>query len=85
MSVMLSLANLTLQKGITLMVLVGAVIGLGVFSWLGVQSLNESTERILNERLTIARVIASHLDETLAHIQVELQDINFYNRLPTFP
>jgi len=80
---MLSLANLTLQKRITLTVLIGTGIGLGVFSWLGIQSLKESTDLILNERLTIARTIAGHLDETLEYIQVELQDINSNNKLPT--
>ncbi|MDO8687801.1 MAG: hypothetical protein Q7K41_04350, partial [Dehalococcoidales bacterium] len=80
---MLSLANLTLQKRITLTVLIGTGIGLGVFSWLGIQSLKESTDLILNERLTIARVIASHVDETLEYIRVELQDINSNNKLPT--
>ena len=80
---MASLANLTLQKRISLLVLAGLVIGLGLFSWLGVQSVNESTNRILEERLIIARVMASHLDETLAYILVQLQDVNFGEGLST--
>ncbi len=72
---MVSLANLTLQKRIGLLVLVGLGAGLGLFSWLGVQSLNESTERILDERLTIALIMASHLDESLTHVLVHLQNV----------
>ncbi len=79
---MTSLANLTLQKRISLLVLTGLAVGLGLFSWLGVQSVNESTNRILEERLTIARLMASHLDETLAYILVQLQDVNFSDELP---
>ncbi len=69
---MVSLGNLTLRKRISLLVLAGLVVGLGLFSWVGLQSSKESTERILDERLTIARVLASHLDETLAYIQLQL-------------
>lgn len=81
---MAPLANLTLQKRIGLLVLAGLAIGLGLFSWLGVQSVNESVERTLDERLIIARVMASHLDHTLETVLVQLQDAaNFNDRLPT--
>ena len=79
---MVSLTNLTLRKRIGLIVLAGLVVGLGLFSWVGLQSSKESTERILDERLTIARVMAGHLDETLAYIQLQLQDIDFGDELP---
>lgn len=82
-SAVASLANLTLQKRISLLVIAGLVVGLGLFSWLGVQSLRDSTERILDERLTIARVMASHLDHTLEYILAQLQDVNFNGELPT--
>ncbi len=72
---MVLLANLTLRKRIGLIVLAGLVVGLGLFSWLGIQSLNESTERILNERLTMARIVANHLDESLMHVLVHLQNV----------
>lgn len=78
------LANLTLQKRITLLVLAGLVVVLGLFSWLGVQSLNESVARILDERLTIAGVMAHHLDETLSHVLRHMQSAaDFNGRLPT--
>ena len=80
---MVSLANLTLGRRISLLVLVGLVIGLGLFSWVGLQASNESTQRILDERLTIARVMASHLDETLAYVQLQLRDVSLSEELST--
>ncbi len=81
---MASLANLTLQKRIGLLVLAGLAVGLGLFSWLGVQSVNESVERTLDERLTMARMMANHLDETLTYLLVQLQNAaNLSEGLPT--
>lgn len=77
------LANLTLQKRIGLIVLAGLIVGLGLFSWVGIQSLEESTERILNERLIIARVMASHLDHTLEYVLEQLQGAKFDGGSPT--
>ena len=65
-----------------MLVLSGLAVGLGLFSWLGVQSVNESVDRALNERLTIAHIMANHLDETLGYIQRQLQDIDFGGQLP---
>ncbi|MBI4283725.1 MAG: GAF domain-containing protein [Chloroflexi bacterium] len=76
------LNNLTLQRRIGLLVLTGLVVGLGLFSWLGIQSVNESVQRMLDERLTIARVEANHLDETLSYVLAELRDVDFNNELP---
>lgn len=76
------LANLTLQKRVSFVVLAGLIIGLGLFSWLGIQSLNQSTQRILDERLTIARLMANYLDETLGYVLAQLQNTNFSDRLP---
>lgn len=80
---MVSLANLSLQRRISLSILAGLVVSLVLFSWLGLQSLKESTERVLEERLTIARFMASHLDETLVYVQLQLQDVNFGDEFPT--
>ncbi len=62
-----------------MLVLAGLAIGLGLFSWLGVQSVNESVERTLNERLTIARVMASQLDEHMTHVLMHLQNAADFN------
>lgn len=80
---MISLSNLALQKKISLLVLAGLVVGLGLFSWLGIQSLKDSTDRVLEERLTIARIMADHLDETLTHTLTHLQSAaSLIDRLP---
>ncbi|MDP2719635.1 MAG: histidine kinase [Dehalococcoidia bacterium] len=80
---MLSLTNLTLQKRIVLLALAGLTVGLGLFSWLGVQSLKDSTQRILDERLNIARVLASRLDNTLGNVLGSLQDMDFNDPPPS--
>lgn len=66
-------ASLSLQTRIGLVVLSGLAVGLGLFSWLGIESLNESTERILEERLTIAKMEAGRLDALLSHIVSHLE------------
>ena len=71
---MASLDNLTLQKRIGLFVLTGLAIGLGLFSWVGMQSVNESIDKTLDERVTIARMMASHLDELLRVALVQVQN-----------
>ncbi len=73
----------SLQKRIALLVLTVLVVGLGLFSLLGLQSVNESTRRILDERLTLAQVMANHLDETLKNVLVHLQGVNFNGELPS--
>ncbi|MDO8687844.1 MAG: hypothetical protein Q7K41_04570, partial [Dehalococcoidales bacterium] len=72
----------SLQKRIALLVLTVLLVGLGLFSLLGLQSVNESTRRILDERLTLAQVMANHLDETLKYVLVHLQGVNFNGELP---
>jgi signal transduction histidine kinase len=75
--------KLTLQKRIGLIVLAGLVIGLGLFSWLGIQSLRESTSSALEQRLTVANIVANHLDETLTHVLLHTQRVaDSITRLP---
>ena len=62
-----------LRQRMVLFSLVIMIIGLGIFSWLAVQSVNDSTQRTLDERLIIARLAASRLDETLRNIVVQIQ------------
>ncbi len=76
---MKSFTNLTLQKRIGLLVLAGLVVSLGLFSWLGIQSVNENIARTLEERLTIARVIANHLDGNMRHVLMHLQNTADFN------
>ncbi|MBI4297773.1 MAG: GAF domain-containing protein [Chloroflexi bacterium] len=77
------LSNLTLQQRIGLLVFLGLALGLGLFSWLGLQSMSDSTQRILEERLTMARTVASHLDETLNHLLIHIRgNADFHGKLP---
>ncbi|MDO8490536.1 MAG: GAF domain-containing protein [Dehalococcoidia bacterium] len=57
-----------------LLVLVAVALGLAMFSWLSIESMNDSAQRTLDERLTVARIVASHLDETLDHTLAQLQN-----------
>lgn len=68
------LTGLSLQKRIGLLFLGGMAVGLGLFSILGIQSLNDSTKRTLEERLITARIVASQIDETLTYVLVQLQN-----------
>lgn len=78
------LVNLSLQKRISLLVAAGLVIGLGLFSWLGIQALKESTQRTLDQRLTIAKIMARHLDENLTQTVLQLDSTAArYRDLPT--
>ncbi|MBI4284696.1 MAG: GAF domain-containing protein [Chloroflexi bacterium] len=72
------LANLTLQRRIALLVIGGLVVSLGLFSWIGIQSVNESVARTLAERLTLARMIARHLDEDLSHVTADLLSVAYF-------
>lgn len=76
--------NLSLQKRIGLLVAAGLIIGLGLFSWLGLQSLKENTQRTLDQRLAVARIMANNLDETLMHAVSHLENTaGLYRDLPT--
>lgn len=59
------LSSLTLQQRIGLLVFLGLAPGLGLFSWLGMQAIDDSTQRTLEERQTMAVTLASHLDLAL--------------------
>lgn len=66
--------NLSLRRKIGLLTIAALVIGLGLFSTLAIQSINESVQKTLQERLSIARIVANHLDQTLNYILVQLRD-----------
>jgi signal transduction histidine kinase len=66
-------SNLSLSKRIVMIVLVGLAVGLGLFSWLGIQASRRSTQRILDERLVISRIIAAYLDESLNRVLLDSQ------------
>jgi signal transduction histidine kinase len=79
---MRSFTDLTLSKRIGLIVLIGLVIGLSLFSWLGIQASERSTQRILEERLVISRIIAAYLDESLNKVVLDSQQAARFDGYP---
>jgi signal transduction histidine kinase/HAMP domain-containing protein len=67
------LGNWTLQKRISLFVGLGLALGVALFIWVGTQALNESRDRTLRERLTIARLAASHIQETIGRSLIDVE------------
>lgn len=59
------LSNLSLQQRFGIFVLLGVLLGTGVFGFLSIQALSRSTEARLQERLAIARLVADREDEVL--------------------
>ncbi len=67
------ITNLTLGKKITLLTAVGLVLGVAVFSFLGIRAVDQATETMLQDRLTTARLVADYIDETLERALAELE------------
>ncbi len=68
------LTNLTLGKKITLLTTLGLLLGVGVFSSLGMRAVNRATEAMLQDRLTTAHLVADYVDEALENAFTELKD-----------
>lgn len=66
------LNNLTIGKKITFLTAAGLLLGVGVFSALGMRAVNQATDTMLQERLTTARLVAGYVDEALTRALVEL-------------
>ena len=67
------ITNLTLGKKITLLTTVGLVLGVAIFSFLGIRAVDQATETMLHDRLTTARLVADYIDETLELALTELE------------
>jgi signal transduction histidine kinase len=63
---------LSLGKKIYLLLGAGLIVSIGVFSFLATGAVQESTEAMLEDRLTTTRLVASYLDETLRRAGAEL-------------
>ncbi|MCL5961780.1 MAG: ATP-binding protein [Chloroflexi bacterium] len=64
----LRLANsVSLQTKIIVFVMLGLSVSFGLLSLFGLEAVNESTERALDERLIIARMAANQIDQTVKH------------------
>ncbi|MBM2824555.1 MAG: hypothetical protein HW402_219 [Dehalococcoidales bacterium] len=66
------LNNLTLGKKITLLTALGLLLGIGVFSSLGMRAVNQATEAMLQDRLTTAGLVADYIDGALGSAITEL-------------
>jgi len=66
------LTNLTLGKKITLLTTMGLLVGVIVFSSLGMRAVNRATETMLEDRLTTAGLVADYVDEALERALSEL-------------
>ncbi|MBI2868337.1 MAG: GAF domain-containing protein [Chloroflexi bacterium] len=70
----MGLADVSLNKKIGLPVVAGLILGLGLFSWVGLQAVRTTTDNILEERLSRARILAYLLDENLSHMVFHVQN-----------
>ncbi|MFQ5856236.1 MAG: HAMP domain-containing protein, partial [Anaerolineae bacterium] len=66
------LSRLGLQKRIMLYVTIGLVIIALVYTYVGLQAIEQSTEMVFAERLTMAQTIAGQVDSLLEHVVDEL-------------
>ncbi|MBI4333604.1 MAG: HAMP domain-containing protein [Chloroflexi bacterium] len=57
--------NLTLQRKVSILVMGGVAVGVLLFGVFGLLALNQTTDTTLQERLTLARVIAKYGDDIL--------------------
>ncbi|MFC2038396.1 histidine kinase [Chloroflexota bacterium] len=71
--------TLALSGKISLLALVALVVGLGLFSWLGIRAVNESIKTTLDERLIVAKTLASQLDQSLKYIIIQMEDNSVFN------
>ncbi len=67
------LANLTLGKKLILLTTLGLILGISVFSFLGIRAVNQATEAMLQDRMTTAHLVADYLDEALGRALTELE------------
>jgi hypothetical protein len=62
-----------LGRKIALLAVVGLGLGGGVFAFLSIQALGRSTDVMLEERLTVAGLVADYTDHVLARAMSELE------------
>ena len=63
----------TLRKKIILFTTVGLLVGVSVFSFLGIRAVNQAAETMLQDRLTTAHLMAGYIDEALERALTELK------------
>ncbi len=63
----------TLTKKTIIFTTIGLLLGITLFSFLGLGAVNEATENMLEDRVTTASLVADYLDETLEIIKNEIE------------
>ncbi len=69
------LGRLSLKRRITLSVAVGLASILGVFGYVTMWAVQQSTDQIYREREALARTTARYVDGAMARIQLELEEV----------
>ena len=67
------LSRLTLIKKTVIFTITGLILGITLFSFLGLGAVHEATENMLEDRVTTASLVTDYLDETLGIIKKEIE------------
>ncbi|TAK30071.1 MAG: HAMP domain-containing protein [Chloroflexota bacterium] len=70
------LSSVSLQAKIQLLVVLGLASVFAVFGYLGLESLNESTQRSLRERLLVTELVARQADQQIRGVVRHLEDLS---------
>ncbi|MFH1651852.1 MAG: ATP-binding protein [Chloroflexota bacterium] len=68
------LTNLSLGKKLTMLTALGLIIGISVLGSLGIRAVNKSTDVMLQERMTVANLVAGYLDDEIDLALSELKN-----------
>ena len=66
------LTGLTLGKKIALLASASLLVGIGIFSFVAIRAVRQSVETMLDDRLTLARLAADYIDDTLGNVVAEV-------------
>jgi len=67
------LTDLTLRKRIIILTVLALLLGVGLFSFLGMRAVHQATEAMLQDRMTTARLMADYIDGVLGRALAELR------------
>src|SRR5512135_3432326 len=69
------LGGLSLGKKTAILAGAGLVLAIGVFSFLGIRAVGQAVDTMLQDRLTLARLTADYVDETLDRVTQETEAV----------
>ena len=64
------LTNLNIKQKIAFLTVTGVILGISVFSFLGMRAVNQATEVMLQDRMTTTQLVAGYLDEILGSVLI---------------